>query len=204
MSLEIVDLLDDAVPKGGLVLLDHVTVETLVVHLIQSINSDSTGTEISSIGVTSSAAKRAFIEPHDFDQARKMIAEQEKDSKMEKNGVDLEESAAFWRKSAARAAALSPNKYEKRTPLPARIVWTGALGDFENFQNKVEGHYAQIGAGYLFDEEIQAKFLEKGYEAILEFPDEGISSDSIQKGCRRSIWSFAQRMPTWCWENHPH
>ena len=43
-------------------------------------------------------------------------------------------------------------------PLPARIVWTGALGDFENFRNKVEGHYAQIGAGYLFDEEIQEKF----------------------------------------------
>ena len=48
---------------------------------IHSINSDSTGTEISSIGITSSAAKRAFIEPHDFDQARKMIAAQEKDSK---------------------------------------------------------------------------------------------------------------------------
>ena len=106
---------------------------------------------------------------------------------MEKNGVDLEESAAFWRKSAARAAALSPNKYEKRTPLPARIVWTGALGGFENFRNKVEGHYAQIGAGYLFDEEIQAKFLEKGYEAILEFQEEGIPVTQFKKDVGLSI-----------------
>ena len=45
----------------------------------------------------------------------------------------------------------------------------------------MEGHYAQIGAGYLFDEEIQAKFLEKGYEAILEFPEEGIPVTRFKK-----------------------
>ena len=60
----------------------------------------------------------------DFDQERKMIAEQEEKTKTEGNEVDLEASMAFWRKSAARAVNLSPPKYEKRTPLPARIVWT--------------------------------------------------------------------------------
>ena len=148
----------------------------------QSFNSIDNSSEVSSLGITSSAAKRAFLPtPEDIQATQDMIREQQAETAPPATPMDLDARHAFYLKTAQRASLLSPSKYEKRPPLPARIIWSGNLGEFEYFRDKVEGHYAQIGAGYLFDEDIQQKFLEKGFEAILDFPDEGISTIQFKK-----------------------
>jgi hypothetical protein len=39
----------------------------------------------------------------------------------------------------------------RRKILPSKVIWDGPIDCFEVFRNNVEGHYGQIGAGYLFD-----------------------------------------------------
>jgi hypothetical protein len=45
---------------------------------------------------------------------------------------------------------------ERLQVLPSKVIWDGTIDRFEVFRNNVEGHYGQIGAGYLFD----SSFLE--------------------------------------------
>jgi hypothetical protein len=40
---------------------------------------------------------------------------------------------------------------ERLQILSSNIIWYGTMDRFEVFRNNVEGHYGQIGAGYLFD-----------------------------------------------------
>jgi hypothetical protein len=42
---------------------------------------------------------------------------------------------------------------------------------FEVFRNNVEGHYGQIGAGYLFDSSFQEAYLERGVDCYVDFLD---------------------------------
>jgi hypothetical protein len=46
------------------------------------------------------------------------------------------------------------------------------LDRFEVFRNNVEGHYGQIGAGYLFDSSFQEAYLERGVDCYVDFLDE--------------------------------
>jgi hypothetical protein len=50
-----------------------------------------------------------------------------------------------------RANVLSTSNVERRQVLPSRVIWDGNIDRFEEFRNKVDGHYGHIGAGYLFD-----------------------------------------------------
>jgi hypothetical protein len=42
---------------------------------------------------------------------------------------------------------------ERRQFLNPRVIWDGSIDRFEVFRNNTEGHYGQIGAGYLIDTE---------------------------------------------------
>jgi hypothetical protein len=50
-----------------------------------------------------------------------------------------------------RSQAISATKDERRQVLPSRVIWDGSIDRFEVFRNNVEGHYGQIGVGYIFD-----------------------------------------------------
>jgi hypothetical protein len=43
----------------------------------------------------------------------------------------------------------------------------GTIDSFEVFRNNVEGHYGQIGAGYLFDSSFQEAYLERGVDCYV-------------------------------------
>ena len=68
--------------------------------------------------------------------------------------------------------------------IPSRVIWDGNLDHFEEFRNKVEGHYGQIGAGYLFDMDFQKAYLEKGVDCFVDFLDEVHSASQIKKYLR--------------------
>ena len=84
----------------------------------------------------------------------------------------------------ARADAVVSAKDEKRQVLPSRVIWDGNLERLEEFRNKVEGHYGQIGAGYLFDMDFQKAYLEKGVGCFVDFLDEVHSASQIKKDVR--------------------
>jgi hypothetical protein len=49
------------------------------------------------------------------------------------------------------AHAVSTVNDERHHVLPSRITWNEDLECFEVFEYSFEGHFEQIGAGYLFD-----------------------------------------------------
>jgi hypothetical protein len=49
------------------------------------------------------------------------------------------------------------------------------------FRNNVEGHYAQIGSGSLFDLSFQEAYLDKGVDCYIDFLDEVPSASQIKK-----------------------
>jgi hypothetical protein len=56
---------------------------------------------------------------------------------------------------------------ERRQVLPSKVIWDGTIDRFEVFRNNVEGHYGQIGAGYLFDSSFQEAYLERGVDCYV-------------------------------------
>ena len=84
----------------------------------------------------------------------------------------------------ARNYAASSVKDERRQVLSSRVIWDGSLDHFEEFRNKVEGHYGQVGAGYLFDSEFQEAYFEKGTYCYTDFLDEVHSASQIKKDAR--------------------
>jgi hypothetical protein len=63
-----------------------------------------------------------------------------------------------------RTRAMSSVNDEIRQLLPSNVIWDGTIDRFEVFRNNVEGHYGQIGAGYLFDSSFQEAYLERGVD----------------------------------------
>jgi hypothetical protein len=59
-----------------------------------------------------------------------------------------------------RTRTMSAVNDERRQVLPSKVTWDGTIDRFEVFRNNVEGHYGQIGAGYLFDSSFQKAYLE--------------------------------------------
>jgi hypothetical protein len=53
--------------------------------------------------------------------------------------------------------------------LPSKVILDGTIHHYEVFRNNVEGHYGQIGAGYLFDSSFQIENLERVLTVILFF-----------------------------------
>ena len=63
------------------------------------------------------------------------------------------------------------SKSEKQTPLPPRYTWDGDMDKFKDFHNQLEGHYQQVGAGYLFRSDFQRAYLLEGPEYYSHFSD---------------------------------
>jgi hypothetical protein len=55
---------------------------------------------------------------------------------------------------------------------------------FEFFRNNVEVNSGQSSAGYLFDPDFQAAYLERGPDCFVDFLDEVLSASQIKKDTR--------------------
>jgi hypothetical protein len=75
---------------------------------------------------------------------------------------------------------------ERRQVLPSKVIWDGTINYFEVFRNNIEGHYEQIGAGYLFDSSssFQETYLEMGVGCYIDFLDEVPCASHIKKNAR--------------------
>jgi hypothetical protein len=58
---------------------------------------------------------------------------------------------------------------ERHQVLSSKVIWDGVINHFKVFRNNVEGHYEQIGAGYLFDSSFQEAYLERGVDYYVDF-----------------------------------
>ena len=91
-----------------------------------------------------------------------------------------------------KAAMLFAKKYnvtpttrdEKRQVLPARVEWDGSIEEFETFDNKIQGHFGQAGAGYLFNTKFQTAYCKDGSDCFIHFLDEVASASQILKDTR--------------------
>jgi hypothetical protein len=66
-----------------------------------------------------------------------------------------------------RTRTMSAVNDERRQVLPSKVIWDGTIDCFEVFRNNVEGHYGQIGAGYLFDSSFQEAYLERSVDCYV-------------------------------------
>jgi hypothetical protein len=57
--------------------------------------------------------------------------------------------STFMKMVKERTRTMSTLNYERRQVLPSKVIWDGTIDRLEVFRNNVEGHYGQIGAGYL-------------------------------------------------------
>jgi hypothetical protein len=80
-----------------------------------------------------------------------------------------------------RTRKMSAVNDERRQELPSKVIWDGTIDRFEAFRNNVEGHYGQIGAGYLFDSSFQKAYLERGVDCYVDFLDGLPSAYQIKK-----------------------
>jgi hypothetical protein len=63
-------------------------------------------------------------------------------------------------------------------------IWYGTIDRFEVFRNNSEGHYGQIGDGYLYDSSFQEAYLERGVDCYVDVLDEVPSASQIKKDAR--------------------
>jgi hypothetical protein len=83
-----------------------------------------------------------------------------------------------------RTRTMSALNDERRQVSPSKVIWDGTIDRFEVFRNNVEGHYGQIGAGYLFDSSFQEAYLERGVDCYVDFLDKVPSASQIKKDAR--------------------
>ena len=89
--------------------------------------------------------------------------------------------STFMKMIMGRANAIATANDERRQVLNPCVIWDGSIDLFEIFRNNVEGHYGQIGAGYLFDSDFQEEYLEKGVDCYIDFLNEVPSVSQIKK-----------------------
>ena len=92
--------------------------------------------------------------------------------------------SSFMNMIKGRSQAISAANDERRQVLPSRVIWDGSIDRFEVFKNNVEGHYGQIGAGYLYDTDFQTVYLEKGVDCYFDFMEEVPSASHVNKDAR--------------------
>jgi hypothetical protein len=75
---------------------------------------------------------------------------------------------------------------ERHQFLPSKVICDGTIDRFEVFRNSVEGHYGQIGSGYLFDSsfQVQETYLDRGVDCYVDFLYEVPSASQIKKNAR--------------------
>jgi hypothetical protein len=89
--------------------------------------------------------------------------------------------STFMKMIKGRSQAIPTANDERRHILPSRVIWDGSIDRFGLLRNSVEGHYEQIGAGYLFDTEFQTAYLEKGVDCFVDVMDEVPTETQILK-----------------------
>jgi hypothetical protein len=83
-----------------------------------------------------------------------------------------------------RTRTMSAVNDNRSQVLPSKLIWYGTIDRFEVFRNNVEGHYEQIGSGYLFDSSFQKAYLERGVDCYVDFLDGVPSASQIKKYAR--------------------
>jgi hypothetical protein len=63
-------------------------------------------------------------------------------------------------------------------------IWDGTIDRFEVLRSNVEGHYGQIGSGYLCYWSFQEAYLERTVDFYVDFLDEVSSASQIKKDAR--------------------
>jgi hypothetical protein len=98
--------------------------------------------------------------------------------------------STFKKMVKERTRIMSVVNDERRQVLISKVIWDGTMDRFEVFRNNVEGHYGQIGAGYLFDSSFQEAYLERGVDCYVDFLDEVPSTSQIKKDTRALYGAF--------------
>jgi hypothetical protein len=76
--------------------------------------------------------------------------------------------STFMKMVKERTQTMSAVNDERRQVLPSKVIWDRTIDRFEVFRNNVEGHYGQIGAGYLFDSSFQeAQHIWRGVLTVM-------------------------------------
>jgi hypothetical protein len=97
-----------------------------------------------------------------------------------------------------RTRTMSAVNDERRQVLRSKVICDGTIHHFEEFRSNVEGHYRQIGAGYLFDSSLQEAYLERGVDCYVDFLDEVTSASQIKKDTCTLVWRIILCIPEWC------
>jgi hypothetical protein len=104
----------------------------------------------------------AFLPKPDFEayrnKAEKEFEENQNHIGDEEFHQELDLPSTFMKMVKERTRATSATNDERRQVLPSKVIWDGTIDHFEVLTNNVEGHYGQIGAGYLFDSSFQEAF----------------------------------------------
>jgi hypothetical protein len=101
----------------------------------------------------------AFLLKPDFEgyrnNAKKELEESQNYVGDEEFHQEPDHSSTFMKMVKERTREMSAVNDERRQILPSKVILYGTIDRFEVFRNNVEGHYGQIGAGYLFDSSFQ-------------------------------------------------
>jgi hypothetical protein len=125
-----------------------------------------------------------FLPKPDFEEYRnnaKKEFEENQNYIGEKFQQEPDHPSTFIKMVKERTRTMSAANNERLQVLPSKFIWDGTIDRFEVFRNNVEGHYGQIGAGYLFDSSFQEAYLERGVDCYVDFLDEVPSVSQIRK-----------------------
>jgi hypothetical protein len=120
----------------------------------------------------------AFIPKPDFEGYRQEVkklyaADQVSPSLLDENLHQIPDNpSTFMSRIREKAIDKVAANDERRQVLSPRVTWDRSIDRFEIFRNNLEGHYGQTGAGYLFDTDFQAEYLERGTDCFVDFLDE--------------------------------
>jgi hypothetical protein len=129
----------------------------------------------------------AFLPKPDFEGYRKNAKKEFEENQNyvgEEFHQEPEHPSKFMKKAKEITRKISAVNDERRQVLPSKVIWDGTIDRFEVFRNNVEGHYGQIGVGYLYDSSFQEVYLDcldRGVDCYVDFLDEVPSASQIQK-----------------------
>jgi hypothetical protein len=89
--------------------------------------------------------------------------------------------STFMNMIRVRANTIATSNDERGQVLNPRIIWNERIDRFEIFRNNFEGHYGQIGSGYLFDSDLQEAYLEKLVDCDIDVLDEVPSASQVKQ-----------------------
>jgi hypothetical protein len=105
----------------------------------------------------------AFLPKPDFEGYRNNVKKQFEENQNymceEEFHQEPGHPSTFMKMVKERTRTISAANDERRQVLPSKIIWDETIDRFEVFRNNIEGHYGQIGAGYLFYSSFQEAYL---------------------------------------------